>query len=206
MKKYTESKAGFEAESEQERREFFRVSCDAEISILPFPEQTTNSPTTNSLNSVFSIKQVFTLKAELLELDFEANHILRQIMDHDKSISHFLKIINQKVDLIAGILAESQPPHDNDVLVRINLSEGGISTIYPGQFEEGEKVALKLNLLPDRLGILAKCKVKACQQISNRAEYQLNLEFQELEPHTQQIIARFLAREQRRHLSGQGDA
>ncbi len=201
MKTHTDPMSERTSVAESDRREYFRVSCDAEINISPFPTDTSVSGNEQDLKKLFAIQHTFTLRAELMELDVEANQILRQISDHDKNIGHFLRILNQKIELVSRILATSQANNAQDLLTRINLSEGGISTHYSQRFEENTLVAVKVNLLPDHLGILAKCIVKACQASEHSEGGQLNLEFVDLEANTQQIIARFLAREQRRHLS-----
>ncbi|PID43490.1 MAG: hypothetical protein CSB48_05350 [Proteobacteria bacterium] len=185
--------------SKPDRREFFRVSCDAIIEIKPITEHTPGQPA--SLKDLFALSQLFNLRAEMATLDLEANHLIRQASENDKNIGQFLQVINQKVDLLAHILLENQQIDGKEAATRINISEGGISTSYPSGFEKGAMVGVRVNLLPDRLGLLVPCRVRACQRINSESLYQLSLEFEKPEQPVRQIIARFLAKEQRRQLA-----
>ncbi len=184
--------------SEPDRRKYFRVACDATIEIKPRTDDPADS---GKINDLFTLSKWFNLRAAMSSLDLEANHLIRQISENDKNIGQFLQIINQKVNLLANIIVENQQADEQDTVTRINISEGGIATPYPLSFEEDSLVAAKVTLLPDGLGLLLPCRIKACQKTDSDPLYQLNLGFENLDQSVQQIVSRFLAKEQRRQLA-----
>ena len=167
------------------RRQYFRVEDKASIEI---------SVLKNNMSAAecFELNPEFGLLADFQLLDVESKHLLRALSDKDKNLGQFLKVMNQKLDALARVVALSNQKITPASIKEINLSEGGLSLSYPDKLDEGQKLAIKLILLPNYSGFLLEGSVLSC--IGENAPYEVHIAFDTISEAHQQLIARHIIR------------
>ena len=80
-------------------------------------------------------------------LDYESQHLLRQIAERDRSLAHYLKIINKRVDLVGKALA-MQLAGDLSEPQEVTLSEGGMAFSSPQPYPIDSWLMLRMVLMP----------------------------------------------------------
>jgi len=125
-------------EDTEDRREYYRIEDVIALEILPL-EHLETVPDGGA-------NQLFSLLGELHQLDFESQHLLRQIAERNRTLASYLKVQNKRIDLIAQVLARDLLK-DIGPVREVVLSEGGISFVNDAPLEEGSTWTLKLALM-----------------------------------------------------------
>lgn len=167
------------------RRQYFRVIDHVSI------EFTQIAPDALAAEQ-FELLPEFGLISEFQLLDVESKHLLRTITDKDKNLGQFLKIMNKKLDSLARVISLNHQVIPNESIVKVNLSEGGISLDSNQKFQKNDKLAIKLILLPNYSGLLLEGKVLSCKK--NQGTHTLHIEFIDISEAHQQLIARHIMR------------
>ncbi|ARU56142.1 hypothetical protein OLMES_2069 [Oleiphilus messinensis] len=195
--------------TDQDRREFYRVSCRASIEIQPIHENNLQREDAfQYLSTLFDLPPAFELHNELQKIEQESQIFLRQIQEKDKNLAQYLKSIDKKIDLLAQTLLQQQLPGYETEHHLINLSEGGLKLRHSTPYPENQIVALKLILIPQATVILSFCKVILCKKTNPmypdqglaQNQFTLRLEFLDMDPRQQQFLARFITQQQRQDL------
>jgi hypothetical protein len=173
-------------EDTEDRREYYRIEDMIALEILP-PE---HAETVSGGGST----QRFDLLGELHQLDFEAQHLLRQIAEGNRTLANYLKVQNKRIDLIGQALAQDLlkdlgPPRE------VILSEGGVSFVHDQTLEEGSNWALKLMLMPQGLGMMLTARVATCQAL-DEGRYAIGTSFEALTDAQRQLLARHILQKQ----------
>lgn len=173
------------------RRQYFRVIDKVSIEIAKIKE-------THLAAEEFELSPEFGLISEFQLLDVESKHLLRTITDKDKNLGQFLKILNKKLDSLARVISLNNQVMPSDSIKEVNLSEGGLSIASEQPYKKGEKLAIKLILLPSYSGLLLEGRVLSCtheQSDSSEEPIQiLHIEFLDISEAHQQLIARHIMR------------
>lgn len=170
----------------ENRREYYRIEDSIALEILP-PDEL-HGPSTDASNGLFQ------LLGELHQLDFEAQHLLRQIAEGNRTLANYLKVQNRRIDLLGQALAhglfstlgEPRP---------VVLSEGGISFEHDQPLAENSQHRLKLVLMPQALGLLLEARVASCQPLA-AGRYAIALSFEALSDSQRQLLARHILQRQ----------
>ncbi|WP_373185433.1 PilZ domain-containing protein [Halopseudomonas sp.] len=138
---------------------------------------------------------LFSLLTDLHTLDYESQHLLRQIAERDRALAHYLKIINKRVDLVSKALAlqlvaEIGEPQE------VTLSEGGISFDYVEPLEIGSWLALRMVLLPSPLGLVLPSQVIRCETNPETGLWTIAVSFHALADNQRQLLARHILQKQ----------
>lgn len=169
-----------------DRREYYRIEDMIALEILP-PEY---AETVSDGNST----QHFDLLAELHQLDFEAQHLLRQIAEGNRTLANYLKVQNKRIDLIGQALVQDRlkdlgPPRE------VILSEGGVSFLNDHSLDEGSIWTLKLMLMPLGLGMMLEARIATCQALED-GRYAIGTSFEALTDAQRQLLARHILQKQ----------
>ncbi|KHL68599.1 MULTISPECIES: PilZ domain-containing protein [Pseudomonas] len=182
-----------------DRREYYRIEDQVAVQIVPLADDGDTALPEDA--------QLFNLLGELSLLDFEAQHLLRQMGERDRLTGSLLRVMNRRIDLIGqamthGLQAQFGVPQT------VTLSEGGISFQHAEALERDALVGLRLLLMPHGLGLLLRARVAHCQPLSE-GSYHIGAEFEALTDAQRQLLARHIlqkqaqARRQARELSDQ---
>lgn len=167
------------------RRQYFRIEDKASVEIAALPKG-------HSAAEFFDLNPEFGLISEFQLLDIESKHLLRSIIDKDKNLGQFLKVLNKKVDSLSQIVASSHQTMPKDSIQGINLSEGGLAIHSKEPYKAGQLLAIKLVLFPSYSGLLLEGKVLSYSK--QNTPYELNIIFSDISEAHQQLIARHIMR------------
>lgn len=185
-----------------ERREYYRIEDRVALQITPLSAE--QSETQQPLHDDSAL---FGLLGELGLMDYETQHLLRQIDDQNRNLGAFLRLLNKRVDLIAQAMAQ-QVCGEFGNLQAVMLSEDGISFNHEQALAGDTQLALRMLLMPQALGLLLRARVVHCQ-LQENGQYEIGAQFEALTDAQRQLLARHilqkqaLARRQARELSEQ---
>ncbi|TBU97736.1 PilZ domain-containing protein [Stutzerimonas kirkiae] len=169
----------------EERREYYRIEDRIALQILPREHQETSAEDREPA--------LFELFGELHRLDFEAQLLLRQIAENDRTLANYLKVQNKRIELlgqaIASNLLEAIGPART-----VMLSEAGIDFQHDQPLAEGESITLKLVLMPLALGLRLPARVLRCSH--NATGYAIAAAFESLSDAQRQFLARHILQKQ----------
>ena len=181
----------------QDNRGFYRIQDQV---ILFFEVVEEEQMAANDAEFALPVSPEFELLNKLHALDMEANAALRSIAEKDKNIAAYLKTVNQKVELLAQVIAESNVELEDWPVQEVTLSEGGLSFNNKKTMKMDTLLALKLVLLPSYIGLPLYGRVVNCNE-HIKGDYLINLVFENLGENDRQLIARHVlqcqARERR---------
>lgn len=170
----------------EDRREYYRIEDVIALEILPIEE--TASPGDDQS------ARLFNLLGELHQLDFEAQYLLRQISEQNRTLANYLKVQNRRIELLGNALAQGLMK-DIGPTRKVGLSEGGLHFFHDQPLEEGSAWMLKLVLLPQGLGLLLRARVLACQAQAD-GQYRISTAFESLTDAQRQLLARHILQKQ----------
>lgn len=136
---------------------------------------------------------LFNLLSELHLSEFEAQHLLRQLSEKDRTLAAFLRVQNKRVDLLSqimarGLLDEVGAPQP------VIISEGGIDFQHPTPLATGAHLAVKLVLMPQALGLLLRARVTHCDPKGDG--FDIGTEFESMTDAQRQLLARYILQKQ----------
>ncbi|AZF15032.1 PilZ domain-containing protein [Pseudomonas sp. R3-18-08] len=173
---------------EEERREYYRIDDMIALQIKPL-----SAPDAASKEVLLDDSPLFNLLSELHLSEFEAQHLLRQINEKDRSLAAFLKVQNKRLDLLSqvmarGLLGEVGAPQP------VIISEGGIDFQHPVALAPDTHLAVKLVLMPQALGLLLRARVTRCDP--NGERFDVGTEFESMTDAQRQLLARYILQKQ----------
>ena len=185
-----------------ERREYYRIEDRVALQITPLSAEQIETQ-----QPLHDDSALFGLLGELGLMDYETQHLLRQIDDQNRNLGAFLRLLNKRVDLIAQALAQQVCNEFGDVQT-VMLSEDGISFSHEHALAGDTQLGLRVLLMPQALGLLLRARVIHCQ-LQENGQYEIGAQFEALTDAQRQLLARHilqkqaLARRQARELSEQ---
>jgi len=181
----------------EDRREYYRIEDRVALEILSEPPGAADR----------GRQALFEVLGELHQLDFEAQHLLRQIAENDRPLANYLKVQNRRIELLGQAMARDLLGELGEQAVV--LSEGGISFDCDHALPQGQRLRLKLVLLPQGLGLLLAARVVRCAAQA-QGGYEIGTEFEALTDAQRQLLARHILQKQaqqrrlaRNHLQGE---
>lgn len=137
---------------------------------------------------------LFGLLGELHLLEHDAQPLLRQIGERDRTIAAYLKILSKRIELIGRALA-LQMTDDMGPTVPVTLSEAGLTFSSEAPLPIGSWLALRL-LLPSPTGLSAPVQVVDCRPASSSGEYLIQVSFEQFTEAQRQLLARHIVHKQ----------
>ncbi|WP_092389606.1 PilZ domain-containing protein [Halopseudomonas salegens] len=173
-----------------DKRDFFRISDELALEY-------------RRLDSLDELKQAFSRQAPMFDLltdlhvlEYESQHLLRQISERDRAMAHYLKVVNKRIDLVGQALA-MQLTDDLGSPVEVTISEGGMSFTTNEPLELDQLLALRLVLLPSPLCMLLAGKVIRCEAIADATDtWSIAVSFEQLADAQRQMLARHILQKQ----------
>ncbi|MGF6094463.1 PilZ domain-containing protein [Pseudomonas sp. 18175] len=186
---------------EEERREYYRIDDMIALQI-----KSLSAPEAASKEVLQDESPLFNLLSELHLSEFEAQHLLRQISEKDRSLAAFLKVQNKRLDLLSQVMAQSLRD-EVGAPQPVIISEGGIDFQHPTPLAPGAHLAIKLVLMPQALGLLLRARVTHCDPKGD--SFDVGTEFEAMTDAQRQLLARYILQKQaqeRRLAREQSDA
>ncbi|WP_028239561.1 PilZ domain-containing protein [Stutzerimonas azotifigens] len=171
----------------EERREYYRIEDRIALEI------TRLEPAEEALAEE-EAPPGFGLLAELHHLEFEAQHLLRQLGERNRILASYLKVQNRRLELLGQTLA-SHLLKDVGTPRPVILSEGGVRFAHDEGLPVGTDVSLRLVLLPQTLGLQLRAEIVHCQPREDGG-FDLGAEFKSLSESQRQMLARHILQQQ----------
>jgi hypothetical protein len=128
------------------------------------------------------------------QLEFEAQHLLRQIAEGNRTLANYLKVQNKRIDLLGQAIAQDLLK-DIGPAREVVLSEGGLSFAHDQPLGENSIWTLKLVLMPQGLGMLLTARVASCEALDD-GQFAIGTSFEALTDAQRQLLARHILQKQ----------
>lgn len=175
-------------QDENDRREYYRIEDTIALDFTPLAGAEALAG-----DEFHDASPLFNLLSELHVMDFESQHLLRNISERDRTLASYLKVINKRIDLLGQALAQSLL-RDIGPAKRVTLSEGGIGFLNAQPLPVDSHLTLKMVLMPQALGLLLRAKVLHCRE--HEGQFEIGAEFEALTDAQRQLLARHILQRQ----------
>ncbi|MFN3582081.1 MAG: PilZ domain-containing protein [Pseudomonas sp.] len=175
--------------STDDKRDFFRIQDQLALEVRPV------TGPDHDASGFADESPLFSLLSDLHMLDYESQHLLRQIAERDRALAHYLKIINKRIDLVGKALA-MQLTGDLSEPQEVTLSEGGMSFDAGQAYAVDSWLALRMVLLPSPLGLILPARVMRCDSNADSTRFTIGVSFEALTDAQRQLLARHILQKQ----------
>lgn len=144
-------------------------------------------------------------QAQLRAIQTTFSYLLDQINQNDREIGRALRMLDEKINLIAQSLQRQYNPIDPDNLTEANLSGGGIAFMVPEPLDSRNNLELYLQLLPSTTTIHAMATVISCDKVLTAPEdkpYHLRLAFTHMDEQDRNLLVKHTLNRQAEVLRG----
>jgi hypothetical protein len=172
-----------------DRREYYRIDDTIALDFTLL-----SGANTQASDVLHDASPLFNLLSDLHLLDFEAQHLLRQISERDRTLANYLKVMNKRIDLLGQALAQNLL-RDVGAPRQVSMSESGISFNNRQEITVGSHLAIKMVLMPQALGLLLRGKVVNCR-LRDDQQFEIGIEFEALTDAQRQLMARHILQRQ----------
>ena len=174
---------------EEDRREYYRIEDRIALEIGPL-----NAAEALDGEVLQDASPLYDLLGELHLCEFESQHLLRQLSDRDRTLAAFLKAQNKRIDLLGAVVAHTLTGHIGAPR-RVVLSEGGIEFTQAQAIAPGSRIALKMVLPPQALGLMLHGRVIHCDVLPD-GKHDIGTEFIDMTDAQRQLLARYILQRQ----------
>lgn len=145
-----------------DRRAYFRINDRLLISINPLqPEAAWEL----GKLIVSSAPHATHPNQQLSSLETAFHHLTDQIAHADRDVARALRMLDEKINLLANNVQHLLQPVDDTQAQAVNLSAGGVSLLSSEAIAAKTPVEVNMTLLPTAMPIRAVAKVISCEQL-----------------------------------------
>lgn len=174
---------------EEDRREYYRIEDRIALEISPL-----SAAEALEADVLQDASPLFNLLSELHLSEFESQHLLRQLSDKDRTLAAFLKAQNKRIDLLSAVVAQTLLGQISEPRAVV-LSEGGVEFSQAQALTPGTRVAVKMVLMPQALGLLLRARIVHCDPRAD-GQFEVGTEFIETSDAQRQLLARYILQRQ----------
>lgn len=186
-----------------DRREFFRINDTVVVDYKVIAKD-------NVANVARHIAQATddnegNEKAQLRAIQNAFSHLVEQINHHDREVARALRMLDEKINLVAQSVKRYHNPVNPDDLTEANLSGGGIAFMVDEPVEIRGHVELHLQLLPTANTIHAMATVVSCEKILSATPerpYHLRMAFTHMDEQDRNLLVKHTLNRQAEMLRG----
>jgi hypothetical protein len=177
-----------------ERREFFRIDDSIQVSFQQIaPESVPTDIDERMQNDRFSVM------TRMQAISQHLSAALHRIEQRDPDVADYLKALDEKINLLGqSFLAEEQELMGEPTR-SVNLSAGGLAMDVTEEMSIGDRVEIKLLLLPSYTGVLAYGEVVGVEPNTQPQEpypHHVRINFTLIRPSDQDALIRHILRRQ----------
>jgi hypothetical protein len=175
-----------------ERRRFFRIDDEAEISFKPI---------SNEEFDAWGDDLQEEEGEQLAKLETEIGIALSKLKSSNPQLAKIGELLNKKINLAINSNPKTQGFFDNGELKSINLSACGIAFHTDEDIEQDQNILLQLKLKPSNVAIVTAGKV--ISTCSEQGKNIIRVDFQQLTENYQDLLMQHLFQVQSRALKKQ---
>jgi len=174
----------------EERRRYFRVNDEAEISFRIMDEADLEN---------WQQHQQTGSAAELAKLETEIGVALSHLKSQSPQVGKLLELLNQKINLVSRNEVAALQLDDQGELQRVNLSACGIAFQSKQPVPFDKQLLIQLKLKPSNITLTMSGRVVDSQPKDNGTNL-LRVEFNELDSSNQDLLVQHMFQVQSREL------
>jgi len=174
----------------EERRRYFRVNDEAEISFRVMDDQDVDA---------WQQHQETGTAAELAKLENEIGVALSHLKSQSPQVGKLLELMNQKINLVSRNEMSALQLDDQGELQRINLSACGIAFHTDQPLTAEQQLLIQLKLKPSNIGLTMSGRVVNSKTHSDGSQL-VRVEFNELDSSNQDLLMQHMFQVQSREL------
>lgn len=175
-----------------ERRRFFRIDDEAEVSFKPL---------SNEEFDAWSDDQQEEEGEQLAKLETEIGLAVSMLKSSHPQFAKIAELLNQKINIAINASPKPQGFVESGELKPINLSACGIAFHTDENIEDNQNILLQLKLKPSNVAIITTGKVVSTS--SDAGKKIIRVDFQELSDNYQDLLMQHLFQVQSRALKKQ---
>ncbi len=186
----------FQTSLDNERRGYFRIEdCLSlnyrEIPVAELPQRLEQMELEMDSN--------FTVMSGLASISQQMTGVLHKIQADTPDIAHYLKSLDQKVDLIGRALLSGGATFAAERSRPVNLSVSGMAFRSGESFEVGTVLELRLLLFPSLTGFLTLGEVVGCNELEpgeSKYTHLIRITFTHMRESDRDVLARHIVQRQ----------
>lgn len=186
-----------------DRREFFRINDTVVVDYKTVEREKVGTIAHRIARSADDNES--NEKAQLRAIQTAFSHLLDQINYHDRDTARALRMLDEKINLVAQSMKRYHNPVNPDDLTEANLSGGGIAFMVDEPIEIRGHVELHLQLLPTANTIHALATVVSCEKILSATPerpYHLRMAFTHMDEQDRNLLVKHTLNRQAEMLRG----
>lgn len=141
--------------------------------------------------------------SQFARIDHESANTLHHISERQAEVADYLRIINQKMIMLAKSIVDQDPTVNLDVEQEVNVSELGLAFYTDHPYEKDDMLRLQMVLRPHYHSLncfahVVKIKpvLESDSDYDEKRPYFIAIEFKMMSPMDQQILARHIFQKQ----------
>lgn len=186
-----------------DRREFFRINDTVVVDYKVVA--TENVPMVARRIAQSTDDDESTEKAQLRAIQNAFSHLVDQISQQDREIARALRMLDEKINLVAQSVQRYNNPINPDDLTEANLSGGGIAFMVENPVDIRGHVELHMQLLPTANTIHALATVISCERLlgaSPEKPFHLRMVFTHMDDQDRNLLVKHTLNRQAEMLRG----
>jgi len=178
-------------EFNSDRREFFRINDTVYIEFSQInSDQVQHLASTihNTLSDESGQEE-----QQLSSLQTSITHLIDQINQSDREVARVLRLLDEKVNLLAHSVQRLHNSDDTSKAIEANLSGGGIAFLSSEKYESRTSIDIRIELRPSGTTLHAIANVVACNKIYDAPKetpYHLRLIFSHMSELDRNLLVR----------------
>ena len=143
---------------------------------------------------------------QLSSLETAFHHLTDQIGHIDRNVARALRMLDERITLLASNVQHLLQPIDDSQARAVNLSAGGVALLSEQVIAAKHPVEVNMTLLPSGLPIRAVAKVISCEQLlsaQNGMSFSLRLAFTHMNETDRNILVKHTLTRQAENLRQQ---
>lgn len=184
-------------DSDQERREFFRIDDRVNLSYQIVSEEEL-AKRVKALEC--SPSDGLTVMTRLTSISQQFAATLHRIDQQNPDVADYLKALDQKLEVLAQTFLSRNSDLVEQPTQIVNLSAGGIAFSVVDEIEQGTPLEVKLLLSPTYTGILTYGRVVSCDPAEEDDSYHVRVDFEHIRDSDRDALIRHILRRQGEYL------
>lgn len=176
----------------EERRRFFRIDDEAEISFKTLSDEEFSNWQNNQQDAG---------KDDLAKIETELGITISQLKSQQPQLAKICELLNQKINLAIGNTNKTQGFVDDGELKPINLSACGIAFHCDEALSNNQSILLQMKLKPSNVAIITTGKVISSDIAEGKNT--VRVDFHDLSDSNQDLLMQHLFQVQSRELKKQ---
>ncbi len=180
-----------------DRREFFRINDTVVINYKVLQNSELGLVARSIEDTLDSAGS--NHKAQLRVIENTLGYLIDQINQHDRQIARALRMLDEKITLVAQSIQQTYHPVSPEDMTEANLSGGGIAFMVEEPVDAHDSVEINLQLLPSGSMIHALAKVISCDRLDGAETdkpYHLRMAFTHMDEQDRNLLIRHTLKRQ----------